>query len=176
MNKMSPKRIGLLTAIAFTLTLAWSLPLPAQSASKSRLETRVKKLEGEVARLSEKQRGLEARIGILEQLNLTPSPEKLRQAYVTANKDALVAQVVNIGAHAYQYRLRPTTMGGGGGSFESYKIPKLMMSTAYGTFEATAFRDSIVIVGKSTQNLGTVQTTVDDTGRTGHWIFTDGFE
>ena len=176
MNKMSPKQIGLLTAIVLTLTLVWSLPLAAQSVSKSRLETRVKKLEGEVARLSEKQRGLEARISILEQLNLIPSPEKLRQSYVTANKDALISQVANIAANAYQYKIRPTTMGGGGGSFETFKIPKLLTTAKFGTFEATAYHDSVVIIGKSLEKLGTIQATVFDTGETGRWLMTGEFE
>src|SRR5437867_7065193 len=114
----------------------------SQSTDKSRVDKRLRTLEQAVEKLSERQRGLEARIAVLEKLNLTPSPEVLRQAYVTSNKDAIINHMNNLAATAYQYRIRPTTMGGGGGdSYEGFKIPKSMMSTDFATFSATATRD-----------------------------------
>lgn len=148
----------------------------AQSTSKSKFEGRVRSLETAVARLAEKQRDLEARIAVLERLNLTPAPEVLRESYVRSARDAIISFLVNLAANAYQFRIRPTTMGGGGGSYAGYSIPKRMVSSDFASYAATAYPESVVFSGTSTRGLGTVQTTMNDTGRTGHWIYTGDFE
>ncbi|HMD13033.1 MAG TPA: hypothetical protein VKI62_00265, partial [Bacteroidota bacterium] len=37
-----------------------------------------------------------------------------------ANKDGVTSGLVNIAANAYQYRIRPNTMGGGNGAYDGY--------------------------------------------------------
>ena len=43
-----------------------------------------------------------------------------------ANKDGVTASLVNISANAYQFRIRPVTMGGGGNSYAGYVVPSKM--------------------------------------------------
>lgn len=53
---------------------------------------------------------------------------------VGANRDAIIADLTNLAANAYQYRIRPTTMGGGGGSYTGYNIPPSLASNENGTY------------------------------------------
>jgi hypothetical protein len=50
-----------------------------------------------------------------------------------SNRDAIIADLNSIGADAYQYKIRPTTMGGGQGSYVGYAIP-----SAWGTSNPNA--------------------------------------
>jgi hypothetical protein len=85
-----------------------------------------------------------------------------------SNKDGVTASVVNIAANAYQFKIRPTTMGGGGGSYSGYTIPSKMAADDNGTYTTgTIASNSIQIKGASTVNTAWVATlTSDDTGRT----------
>src|SRR5579862_2110319 len=40
-----------------------------------------------------------------------------------SNRDAIIADLNSLGADAYQFKIRPTTMGGGQGTYASYSIP-----------------------------------------------------
>ena len=148
----------------------------AESQQKNTIDKKVTILQEKVTKLIEKQRDLEARIAVLERLNLTPSPDLLRASWLSASKDEIIRQIVNIAANAYQYRLRPATMGGGGGTYEGYKIPKMMMTSDYAKVEMTTSKDSIILMGVSTKGLGTVQATLKEWGRTENWIYTGEFE
>jgi type II secretory pathway pseudopilin PulG len=66
-----------------------------------------------------------------------------------ANQDAIVNDVMNIAAHADQYRIRPVTMGGGGGKFTGYALPKRLEETGNGKYSANPGEDDITITGES---------------------------
>jgi hypothetical protein len=85
-----------------------------------------------------------------------------------ANKDGVTSSVVNVSANAYQYKIRPTTMGGGGGSYANYVLPSKMASDDNGTYTAgTGSATSIVITGTSSLNGSwTATCTVDSVGKT----------
>ena len=85
-----------------------------------------------------------------------------------ANKDGVTSSVVNISANAYQFKIRPTTMGGGGGAYTGYSIPSKMRADDNGTYAlSSAGATSAVITGTSTINTAWVATcTSDDTGKT----------
>ena len=85
-----------------------------------------------------------------------------------ANKDGVTSSVVNISANAYQYKIRPTTMGGGGGSYVNYALPSKMSSDDNGTYAASgASGTQITITGTSSINGAWVATcTVDSLGKT----------
>lgn len=51
-----------------------------------------------------------------------------------ANKDGVTSSLVNIAANAYQFKIRPLTMGGGGGSYANYTIPQKMQTDDNGTY------------------------------------------
>ncbi len=85
-----------------------------------------------------------------------------------ANKDGVTSSLVEIGANAYQYKVRPVTMGGGDGSYTAYTIPSKMATDENGTYAVgTVSSNSIQIIGTSAINTSwTATCTVDDTGVT----------
>ena len=85
-----------------------------------------------------------------------------------ANKDGVTSSLVNLAANAYQYKIRPTTMGGGGGQYTGYTAPSKMASDDNGTYAvSSAGATSCVITGTSTLNASWVGTcTSDDSGKT----------
>ncbi|MEP0823231.1 MAG: hypothetical protein HRF44_10325 [Ignavibacterium sp.] len=71
---------------------------------------------------------------------------------VGANRDAIIADLTNLAANAYQYRIRPTTMGGGGGDYSNYQIPPSLASNENGTYTlGTVNATSIQFTGVSAQ-------------------------
>jgi hypothetical protein len=85
-----------------------------------------------------------------------------------ANKDGVTSSVVNIAANAYQFKIRPSTMGGVAGSYSGYGIPSKMVADDNGTYAlSSAGATSAVITGTSKINTAWVATcTADDTGKT----------
>jgi hypothetical protein len=83
---------------------------------------------------------------------------------IESNRDALINDINNINAHAYQFYIRPTSMGGGGGTFVGYVIPTKMSSNDNGTYVASSpTTTSIVITGTSTAGNGNVSNTFSST-------------
>lgn len=71
---------------------------------------------------------------------------------VGANRDAIIADLTNLAANAYQHRIRPTTMGGGGGDYTTYTIPPSLASNENGTYTlGTVTATSIQFTGVSAQ-------------------------
>ena len=85
-----------------------------------------------------------------------------------ANKDGVTSSVVNVSANAYQFKIRPITMGGGGGSYLGYVLPSKMAADDNGTYVAgTGTSTAIVVTGTSSLNGGwTATCTVDSVGKT----------
>ena len=78
---------------------------------------------------------------------------------VGANQDAIVNDIMNIAAHADQYRIRPEAMGGGGGEFTGYTLPVRLNETGNGSYTATSTADDVTIVGTSALGYGTITLT-----------------
>jgi hypothetical protein len=71
---------------------------------------------------------------------------------VGANSDAIQNDIMNIAAHADQYRIRPVSMGGGGGDFTGYLLPTRLATTGNGYYDSpppAGGLESITIVGVS---------------------------
>jgi hypothetical protein len=86
-----------------------------------------------------------------------------------ANKDGVTSSLVNIAANAYQFKIRPSTMGGGSGSYVGYTIPTKMTSDDNGSYaiQTAGTATTIVFRGTSTLNASyTADCTVDSTGKT----------
>lgn len=64
-----------------------------------------------------------------------------------ANRDAVIADLNNIGAYAQQYYRKPSTMGGGGNTFTGFTIPPSLTKTGNGTYTATVGATVVTIVG-----------------------------
>jgi len=85
-----------------------------------------------------------------------------------ANKDGVTSSLVNIAANAYQYRIRPSTMGGGNGTYNNYTIPSKMASDNNGSYTVTsASGNTASFTGTSSMNGSyTAVCSVDSTGNT----------
>ena len=85
-----------------------------------------------------------------------------------ANKDGVTSSLVNIAANAYQFKIRPTSMNGGGGNYSGYVIPSKMQKDDNGTYTAgIVVMGQISIIGTSTINTNWwARCTVDNSGKT----------
>jgi hypothetical protein len=76
---------------------------------------------------------------------------------IESNRDALINDINNLNAHAYQYYIRPTSMGGGGGTFVGYVIPPKMASNDNATYVPSGLTaTTITFTGTSVAGNGTV--------------------
>jgi hypothetical protein len=94
---------------------------------------------------------------------------------VQSNKDALINDINNLAANAYQFRIRPATMGGGGGTYTGFTIPSKLLSNENGSYVATAVAAQVTFTGTSGQGYGTVQAICDSTGKLGTFTYTGQF-
>jgi hypothetical protein len=79
---------------------------------------------------------------------------------VEANRDALISDIENITSHAMQFYYRPTSIGGGGGTFVGYSIPAKMATNENGVYVASgATTTQITITGTSIDGNGTAAVT-----------------
>src|SRR6266478_2682874 len=82
---------------------------------------------------------------------------------VQANKDAIVNDLNNLAADAYQFRIRPTTMGGGGGAYDNskggtaYVIPKKLQSNSNATYTTTSVAANAVTLKRSEEHTSELQ-------------------
>jgi hypothetical protein len=96
---------------------------------------------------------------------------------VQSNRDALVNDLNNLAAQAFQYRIRPTSMGGGQGDYSSFAIPSKMRTNENGTFTASPSQNSISFTAVSAQNASnTVVVTIDSFGRLSGWSYSGDFQ
>jgi len=85
-------------------------------------------------------------IAILVGINLASASAQ------SANRDAVVADLNNIGTFALQYYRKPTTMGGGGNSFTGWTIPPNLTKTANGTYTLSGDPGTTVVTIVGTGN------------------------
>ena len=166
-------------AMNFSLSvvvLIFLLPSPGRAQNKAPLEKRILRLEHRIDSMANEQRTLTARIAVLEQLSLFTSVTMLRQGYISATQNSIISAMMNLTSNAYSFRIRPASMGGGGGSFATYNIPKLLRSNDYATFTASVFPDSIIFIGTAKNGLGSAQCTLNGEGKIGGWVYTGDFE
>ncbi len=85
-----------------------------------------------------------------------------------SNKDGVMSALQSLSANAYQYRIRPVTLGGGSNSYTGYQIPSGMVLDDNGAYAVSGTPSStqIVFTGTSAMNGAWVATcTVDSTGK-----------
>ena len=88
-----------------------------------------------------------------------------------SNKDGVTSGLINLAANAYQFKVRPSTLGGGSNTYDGgggYSIPAKMLSDENATYAVSSENSSqIVLVGTSKMNTTwTATCTADDTGKT----------
>ncbi len=70
-----------------------------------------------------------------------------RQNSIDQNRDNVTNESLNLASLAMTYYKKPKSMGGNDRSFLGWDIPVELISTASGTFSATTFTDSVIIIG-----------------------------
>ena len=98
---------------------------------------------------------------------------------IQSNKDAIINDLNNIAAHAYQFRVRPASMTGGAGSYVGYAIPTKMASNENAVYTCTATANQVTFTAVSSSNtVNTVIATIDSQGNfiQTSWQYTGDFE
>ncbi len=96
---------------------------------------------------------------------------------IQANKDAIINDLNNIAAHAYQFKIRPSSMGGGDGSYTGYSIPTKMATNENANYAATPAASSVTVVATSVQNTtNQITVVVDSDGKLGSWTYAGDFQ
>lgn len=99
------------------------------------------------------------------------------RADILGNRDALINDLNNLAAFAYQYRIRPATMGGGNGAYTGLQMPEKLSRNDNGTYTfAVIGPDEVKIKAVSNQVEGAaIETTLDGNGRLGRWTYFGAF-
>ena len=96
---------------------------------------------------------------------------------VQSNRDAIINDLNNLAAQAYQYRIRPTSMAGGQGSYVGFTIPSKMQTNANGTYTSAPTANTIAFTAVSAQNpTNTVHVTIDSNGNLSGWSYAGDFQ
>ena len=96
---------------------------------------------------------------------------------VQSNRDAIINDLNNLAAQAYQFRIRPTSMGGGQGDYTTFTIPVKMRTNENGTYVASPSSNSIDITATSGQNASNyITVTIDTDGRLTNWSYYGDFQ
>jgi hypothetical protein len=96
---------------------------------------------------------------------------------IQSNRDAMINDLNNLAAQAYQYRIRPTSMGGGQGDYSSFVIPTKMKTNENATYSASPTQNSIVFAAVSAQNpTNVIKVTIDSFGRLNGWAYSGDFQ
>jgi hypothetical protein len=97
-----------------------------------------------------------------------------------ANKDAIVNDLNNLAANAYQYRIRPVCMDGGGNSYSGYRISSKLITNENGTYTVSAVSAASVTFTatslQSTSNTISVQIGSDGRAMAGSWSYNGDFK
>ena len=96
---------------------------------------------------------------------------------VQSNRDAIINDLNNLAAQAYQFRIRPTSMGGGQGDYTTFTIPVKMRTNENATYVATPSAASITVVATSGQNANNkITVIINSDGRLTGWSYTGDFQ
>ena len=96
---------------------------------------------------------------------------------VQSNRDAIINDLNNLAAQAYQFRIRPASMGGGQGDYTTFTLPTKMKTNENGTYTAAPTTNTIVFTAVSAQNASnSIKVTIDSDGKLGGWSYYGDFQ
>ena len=96
---------------------------------------------------------------------------------VQSNRDAIINDLNNLAAQAYQFRIRPASMGGGQGDYTTFTLPTKMKTNENGTYSAAPTTNTIVFTAVSAQNASnSIKVTIDSDGKLGSWSYYGDFQ
>jgi len=95
---------------------------------------------------------------------------------VERNRDAIINDFNNLAAFAYEYRVRPRSLGGGQGSYLGYELPVQLRSNQNATYSISGIsQDMVKFMAVSIYGFGVITAEIDQDGRLGNWYYTDKF-
>ena len=96
---------------------------------------------------------------------------------IQSNRDAIINDLNNLAAQAYQYRIRPTSMGGGQGTYDSFTIPTKMKTNENATYNVTGAGAQLTFTANSAQNgTNTVKVNLNSDGHLSGWTYGGDFQ
>ncbi len=96
---------------------------------------------------------------------------------VQSNRDAIINDLNNLAAQAYQFRMRPSTMSGGQGDYTTFVIPTKLQTNENGTYTAATTTNTVVFTAVSAQNASnSIKVTIDSNGKLGNWSYFGDFQ
>jgi type II secretory pathway pseudopilin PulG len=98
---------------------------------------------------------------------------------IQSNKDAIINDLNNIAAQAYQYRIRPSSMAGGNGSYTGFSIPQKMASNANAGYTCVPSSSNVTFTATSANNASNlVYAAIDTDGKfiQASWSYTNEFQ
>jgi hypothetical protein len=94
---------------------------------------------------------------------------------ISSNKDAIINDLMNLGQHAYRYKLRPEPLGGGGRSYTGFTLPAQLTTNENATYSTTATPTTITFTAVSRFGYGTVTAVLDSDGVLGNHTYSGDF-
>ncbi|MBE0573144.1 MAG: hypothetical protein IH618_16490 [Ignavibacteriaceae bacterium] len=89
---------------------------------------------------------------IIIAIAIAVSIELFRTNAIEQKRDILIEETTSLGAMAIQYYKKPAELGGGGNSFEDWKIPPQMVQTFNGNFmRAVVNATEVIITGTGSE-------------------------
>jgi len=89
---------------------------------------------------------------IIIAIAIAVSIELFRTNAIEQKRDLLIEETTSLGAMAIQYYKKPAELGGGGNSFEDWKIPPQMVQTFNGNFmRAVVNATEVIITGTGSE-------------------------
>ena len=98
---------------------------------------------------------------------------------VQSNKDAIINDLNQIAAHAYQYRISASSLAGGAGKYTGYHIPSALASNENASYACSVAPDEVSITATSANNPANMITgKIDGNGHfiANAWTFTGDFQ
>jgi hypothetical protein len=97
-------------------------------------------------------------------------------AHENIDRNAIMNDINNLAAHAYQYFIRPISMAGGGGKYINYTIPSKLSSNENASYSAIVKSEfEVEFLATSTDGRGTVTVILDRMGQLNQWKYTGDF-
>jgi hypothetical protein len=105
-----------------------------------------------------------------------PSQEELATQYMSRslreNRGAIINDLNNLAAQAYQFKIRPMSTGGGQGLYSGFTVPLRMQTTENATYSAQVLDEARVqFIAISAKGFGTISTILDWQGKLGSWDY-----
>lgn len=111
---------------------------------------------------------------VIEELG--DSSSSINAQAIESNRDGIIEHINQLAGKAYQFRIRPTSMGGGAGSFHGYIMSREQAMDEHASYQGQVTAESITFTGTSAKGYGTVTAKVDKSGQLSGWKFTGKFK